>query len=476
MAHWISEMTCVGNPLIEAGDIIYLPFSNSNNNLMPIFIKEMLWNGAFTDAYITTGTKYRQSYTSAIKQKLSQGGRYHIFKNTVDQLYSELYDPTTGDVSILNQTAQALGLSANGIDIVGSKYVKILSGGTFLVDATNFKIDSANKYMKTGNWTFDDNGLTYNDDSTSLFKLTPNQSQMTRPSNNFDCSFIQPFGDSIGFYVWDHADNAPVNPVSIHKNGIYLSSVPDANIYNVKRLHANEIESYAYLDVYNTNNGYGIRVNGQQVKSILAPDEILFNGTKSLTSVIRFWNNAVDSYGNGVIIGANGCVIIGAGESSDEVKNFSGATAGSETLYLASDTNIKLITNVNSGYSSRKEFTAGSDGSFIAPGRLYQNGNQAVPLTDTWRGYQIKNYDVQYTVGANTFKDITANDFGVSTPSGYTPVAITMFNPGNDKCWVASMKADATGTTPMMTVHNPTNGSFTNHAYIAVLYLQTGSP
>ena len=171
MAHWISEMTCVGNPLIEAGDIINLPFSNSNNNLMPIFIKEMLWNGAFTDAYITTGTKHRQSYTSAIKQKLSQGGRYHIFKNTVDQLYSELYDPTTGDVSILNQTAQALGLSANGIDIVGGKYVKIISGGTFLVEATDFKIDSANKLMKCGSWQFDNTGMKYTFANNNEFRI-----------------------------------------------------------------------------------------------------------------------------------------------------------------------------------------------------------------------------------------------------------------------------------------------------------------
>ena len=203
-----------------------------------------------------------------------------------------------------------------------------------------------------------------------------------------------------------------------------------------------------------------------------------YQGTKAKTYPIRFVDNTVDIYGNGIVIGDGGLVVVGAGESSSEVINNAGVSGGTETLYLASDTNIKLLTNVNNGYSSRKEFTAGADGSFVAPGRLYQNGNQAVPLTDTntWRGYQIKNYDVEYTVGANTYKDITANNFGASTPSGYTPVAITMFNPGNDKCWVAAMKADATGTTPMMTVHNPTNGSFTNHAYIAVLYLQTGSP
>ena len=166
--HYPIEVTCVGNPLIEAGDIIYANTNGSTTMWFPIYVKEMHWNGSLTDVYYSTGSIHRQSYTSAIKQKLSQGGRYHIFKNTVDQLYSELYDPTTGDVSILNQTAQALGLSANGIDIVGGKYVKILSGGTFLVEATNFKIDSANRIFQTGNWKMDADELTFVHDIYSI--------------------------------------------------------------------------------------------------------------------------------------------------------------------------------------------------------------------------------------------------------------------------------------------------------------------
>lgn len=169
--HYPTEVTCVGNPLIEAGDIIYANTSGSTNTWFPIYVKEMHWNGSLTDVYFSTGSIHRQSYTSAIKQKLSQGGRYHIFKNTVDQLYSELYDPTTGDVSILNQTAQALGLSANGIDIVGGKYVKILSGGTFLVEATDFKIDSANKLMKCGSWQFDNTGMKYTFANNNEFRI-----------------------------------------------------------------------------------------------------------------------------------------------------------------------------------------------------------------------------------------------------------------------------------------------------------------
>lgn len=92
---------------------------------------------------------------------------------------------------------------------------------------------------------------------------------------------------------------------------------------------------------------------------------------------------------------------------------------------------------------------------------------------NTWRGYQLKDYNCQYTVNNNNFKDITASNFGVSTPSGYTPVAVCMFNPGSDKCWVSAIKADATGSTSMMTVHNPTGSNLTNTAYIKILYLQT---
>jgi hypothetical protein len=52
-------------------------------------------------------------------------------------------------------------INSSGIDVVGSKYVKIRSGGTFEVDSTNFKIDSANKYLKTGNWKLADTGISY---------------------------------------------------------------------------------------------------------------------------------------------------------------------------------------------------------------------------------------------------------------------------------------------------------------------------
>lgn len=459
------NVVCIGNPLIEAGDIISVAIGNDTFSL-PIFNKEESFNGALTDMYEATGNMQRQTYTQALKQKLSQGGRYHIFRNDIDELYSELYDPTTGDVSILKQTAQALGLSANGIDIVGGKYVKIISGGSFLVEATDFKIDSANKRVSSGNWDFSNYGLTYKfmdsgspyyfiigSDTAPYLDPQPQNGNTMRLYAGYDSIHGKNLSFGIGngeFVIF--ANNATLTGTIV---GLCVDST--GSIY--KGIGREDAPwTYGFFENVYTKN-------------------IKYKGFYSTSNLIRFLNNTVDQSGNGVAIGDGGIVVIGAGESAQQVLDNAGVSAGTERLFLASDNSIRLLSNVNNGYSSRKEAEFDTSGNFYIPGRFYQNGNP-VPLTDTntWRGYQIKNYDVQYTVGANTYKDITANNFGASTPSGYTPVAITMFNPGNDKCWVAAMKADATGTTPMMTVHNPTNGSFTNHAYIAVLYLQTGSP
>ena len=461
------NVVCIGNPLIEAGDIISVSIGNDTFSL-PIFCKEESFNGALTDMYEATGNMKRQTYTQALKQKLSQGGRYHIFKNTIDTLYSELYDPTTGDVSILNQTAQALGLSAAGIDITGGKYVKIISGGLFQVNSTNFEIDSANKFMRCGDWYLDEKGMHRYDYYMGNYLVSDLPTSLS----------VRMYTD-IFATVWQICENGNV------KSEVGMQFSYDINTY--------EWDNSFYADNFGSKKGISIGKNGN----------IRYLGTKNNSNLIRFVDNTVDQYGNGIVIGDGGLVVVGAGESAQQILDNAGVAGGTETLYLASDGGAYILTNVNNGYSSRKEFIFSSGGRLTVPNELYlgsQNMAEAVKSisrsgttftatrcngqtftfsqqdNNTWRGYQVKNYNVQYTVNAGAYKDITANDFGASTPSGYTPVAVSLFNPGNDKCWTAAIRADATGTTPMMTVHNPTSGNLTNHAYISILYLQTGSP
>ena len=52
-------------------------------------------------------------------------------------------------------------INENGIEVSGSKYVNIISGGKLYVSATNFEIDSENKYLRSGNWEFSDEGMKY---------------------------------------------------------------------------------------------------------------------------------------------------------------------------------------------------------------------------------------------------------------------------------------------------------------------------
>lgn len=152
------DIECLGNPLVEAGDIISVEILGEMIEL-PIFVKNMHVSASCTDRYEATGNVTRQTVSRQNKQKLSQGGRYHIFRNDLKELYSELYDPTTGDISIIQQLASELGLSASGIHIVGGKYVKIESGGVFDVDSTNFKLSSEDREMIVGDIHYTESGI-----------------------------------------------------------------------------------------------------------------------------------------------------------------------------------------------------------------------------------------------------------------------------------------------------------------------------
>lgn len=54
------SVDCLGNPLVEAGDILSIQVGNINVNT-PIFTKVMRWNGSITDTYETTGNVQRQT-------------------------------------------------------------------------------------------------------------------------------------------------------------------------------------------------------------------------------------------------------------------------------------------------------------------------------------------------------------------------------------------------------------------------------
>ena len=224
---------CVGNWLIESGDIITVSVEGEYYKL-PIFCRSILFNGVTTDHYEATGRMKREEYTTATKQKLTNGGKFHELRNTIDEFYSRIVDELQ-NYTTLEQTSEALRLFANGvapafsssvtysvgdivsyngkiykfttahpagtwdathvtetsisddaylrvsgitinadgINISGSKYVRISSGSEFEVSSQNFELSSEDGYMRSGRWKFNDNGITLlNDDDTDRFVIT----------------------------------------------------------------------------------------------------------------------------------------------------------------------------------------------------------------------------------------------------------------------------------------------------------------
>ena len=77
---------------------------------------------------------------------------------------------------------------------------------------------------------------------------------------------------------------------------------------------------------------------------------IYYVGSASTQRMIRFIDNANDTYGNGISIGGGGLTVLGSGESADTILSNLSLTAagGTETTYICSDGDINFYPGNNS--------------------------------------------------------------------------------------------------------------------------------
>ena len=93
---------------------------------------------------------------------------------------------------------------------------------------------------------------------------------------------------------------------------------------------------------------------------------------------------------------------------------------------------------------------------------------------NTWRQYQTKTYSKTYTASGSAYVTLTADDFGVSTPSGYVPVAITQFSTGTSVVFPVYINCQATGTTEIMNLKNTSTSSASSKtASLTIFYIQS---
>lgn len=141
-------------------------------------------------------------------------------------------------------------------------------------------------------------------------------------------------------------------------NGQIKVTPSSGSAYNVsvKGLGSNAYTSTSYLPLAGGTMTGNLTFSGST--------GIQYTGTKATYGMIKFKDNTSDTYGNGIIIGGGGLTVIGAGESADTVA--AQFAAGDENMHIAADSNVYIYSNVNNGYSSRKTFTFGTDGTLTA--------------------------------------------------------------------------------------------------------------
>ncbi len=98
---------------------------------------------------------------------------------------------------------------------------------------------------------------------------------------------------------------------------------------------------------------------------------------------IRYFSG--DQYGDTMVIGLGGSIVIGSGESAQTcIDQWSTAISDNESLDLTSDTYVTIHTNLQNGYSNQKTFTFKADGTLTGGvfGWGYTEGNGIYGFAD----------------------------------------------------------------------------------------------
>lgn len=195
---------------------------------------------------------------------------------------------------------------------------------------------------------------------------------------------------------------------SVTKNGTTISVVKGSTF-----LTSHQSLS-AYLKSADAANTY-LKLSGGAMTG-----NISYKGSKNTYDMIRFVDNNVDIYGNGICIGGGGLTIIGGGESASEVLK-QHTKGGEENMIVANDAAIDFFSNMNSGWDSRKAGSFDTSGYWNGVGFKKNNSNDNYVLTGGGGHKAISTLSVSYASSAGS-----ANSVAWSNVSG-RPTKVSQF-------------------------------------------------
>lgn len=144
---------------------------------------------------------------------------------------------------------------------------------------------------------------------------------------------------------------------------------------------------------------------------------ISYKGSKNTYEMIRFVDNNVDVYGNGICIGGGGLTIIGGGESASEVLK-QHTNGGDENMIVANDAAIDFFSNMNSGWNSRKAGSFDTSGYWNGVGFKKNNSNDNYVLTGGGGHTAISGLSVNYanSAGSVAWSNVTGRPSSLKNP------------------------------------------------------------
>lgn len=93
------------------------------------------------------------------------------------------------------------------------------------------------------------------------------------------------------------------------------------------------------------------------------PASISYHGPTRKGQMIRFYPDSTSDYGDGIVIGGGGSVIVGSGESAENFRVAASIGPGVENTYIVSDGSIQFATNCQT-IANRKIASIASSGNF----------------------------------------------------------------------------------------------------------------
>lgn len=148
--HLPATIECVGNYLVETGDVITVNIDSSTTIPMPVFCRTLHWAGGCVDTFETTGNIERTELTSSNQEKLI--ARNHIRFAASDLYYNQQSGIDIEPAGISIDASKYLKMkSGSELDIESGGDFNIKTGGTFTVQSGNFSVDSSGNVGLKGN-------------------------------------------------------------------------------------------------------------------------------------------------------------------------------------------------------------------------------------------------------------------------------------------------------------------------------------